>query len=93
MLGKIAEVEFRIMKEACEFIRQLDSQKESGAALYGGGYLLSDSAAEAKAEAEKTAKIIIEKRLDEKNVMGGGIVWELSDREKEIIRKLNTKGE
>lgn len=71
LLGKIAEVEFRIMKEACEFIRQLDSQKESGAALYGGGYLLSDSAAEAKAEAEKTAKIIIEKRLDEKNVMGG----------------------
>ena len=73
LLGKIADVEFKVAAQECEFIRRLDSQKESGAALYGSGYLLSDKAAEAKAEAEKTAeKIADEKRLNKKNVVGGG---------------------
>lgn len=65
-------IDFEVSKEECYFIRRLDSQKDSGKALYGAGYLISDrkKAEREKAEREKTE------------------VWELSEREKEIIRGL-----
>lgn len=70
-LAKIARVEFGVLPEHCHFTRQLDAQKETGAALYGSGYLIAE-----KAAAEKAA---------EKEVQ----VWELSPREREIIRKMS----
>ena len=36
-------IEFKVNKNECQFIRQLDSQKESGKGLFGGGFLISDS--------------------------------------------------
>ena len=75
-LKKIANyVELKIYPEQCHFIRQLDSQKESGVALFGTGFLLSEKAAAEKAAAEKAAAKEIQ-------------VWELSEREREIIKKL-----
>ena len=50
-----------------EHIRTLDAQKESGAGIFGSGYLLSERAAAERAAAER---------------------WELSDREREIVRRL-----
>lgn len=45
-------VDFKVRKEECIFIKTLDSQKEKGKSIFGGGYLLSEKAAE-KAAAEK----------------------------------------
>lgn len=62
----------RIRAEDCAFIRALDSQRGAGKAVFGGGFLLSEKAAAEKAAAEKA----------------GAKTWELSEREKEIIRRL-----
>lgn len=67
----------RIRAEDCAFIRALDSQRGARKAVFGGGFLLSEKAAAEKAAAEKAAA--------EK---AGAKTWELSEREKEIIRRL-----
>lgn len=59
------------------FIRSLDSQKESGKTLYGSGFLLSESATKKKIAAKKAAA----EKIDTN-------VWELSEREKEIVKSL-----
>ena len=74
-LAKIARVEFRVLPEYCHFTRQLDAQKETGAGLYGAGYLIAEKAAAEKAAAEKAAAKEVQ-------------VWELSPREREIVRKM-----
>jgi len=65
-------VDFRVRRNESEHIRALDAQKETKQAIYGSGYLISEKAAAEKAAAEKAA----------------ATVWELSDREKEIIKNL-----
>ena len=62
----------RIRAEDAVFVRALDSQKEQGKAIYGGGFLLSASAAAEKAAAEKAA----------------ALRWSLSDRERTLIASL-----
>ena len=68
-------VDYRIPRSEALFVHRLDSQIESKKGLFGGGLLLSKKAAAEKAAAEK-------KKLDE------SIVFELSDREREIINRL-----
>nr|DAW32472.1 MAG TPA: adenine-specific methyltransferase [Caudoviricetes sp.] len=55
IIQKIASAggDLKIKNEDCYFIRALDSQKEKGKALFGGGMLLSERAAAEKAAAEK----------------------------------------
>ena len=65
-------IEFEVAREECSFIRQLDSQKKAGKALFGSGYLISDTK---KAEREKAEREKAER-------------WELSNRELEIIARL-----
>ena len=64
----------RIPANEASFCRALDSQKEAGKAIYGGGFLLSLKAAAEKAAAEKAAA---EKAAATR--------WPLSDRENAII--------
>ena len=82
----------RIRAEDCAFIRALDSQRGTGKAVFGGGFLLSEKAAAEKAAAEKAAaeKAAVEKAAAEKAAAekAGAKIWELSEREKEIIRRL-----
>jgi hypothetical protein len=67
-----------IKREDSQYVRYLDSQKEYGdKAIFGSGYLLSEKAAAEKAAAEKAAA--------EK---AAAHVWELSEREWEIIKSL-----
>ena len=67
-----------ISKKDSKHIRYLESQKEFGdKAIYGSGFLLSEKAAAEKAAAEKAAA--------EK---AAAHVWELSEREWEIIKGL-----
>lgn len=88
MLGSFSRygVEFSVEKDECFFTRQLDAQKEKGKALYGSGYLISESKRKDRERAE------IEKANHETEVREQEGVqneeWELSDREWGIIRGL-----
>ena len=75
MLSKYSkyDVEYAVKFSECQYISELDAQKEAGKAIYAGGLLVNDEKAAEKAAAEKA----------------GAIVWELSEREKEIIKGLN----
>ena len=69
-------IEFSVPVAESESIAGLDAQKESGKAIYGKGYIVSDRvmAEREKAEREKAER------------------WTLSDREIEIIKRLNKQG-
>lgn len=78
-------VEFELRPEECQRISALDSMKEVDKALFGGGFLLSDSAAKRNKAAE------IQKEENKRNRTledGGSMAWALSDREREIIASL-----
>lgn len=79
LLGKIAKhVEFRVMADECIQIGKLDAQQDNG--IYGGGFLLSE---------KKTAeKIAAENRVAGINSIEDCNVWELSDREKKLVKSL-----
>jgi hypothetical protein len=51
-------ISYRLEKDDCVRISALDSMKEVGKAIFGGGYLLSEEAAKTRAEAEKQAVAI-----------------------------------
>ena len=72
-------VDFKVRREESERIRALDAQKEIKKVIFGSGYLISEKAAAEKAAAEKAAA---EKAAAAR--------FELSDREKEIVKKLGT---
>ena len=66
-------VDFAIKRENGYFMRDLDSQRKFKKSIFGNGYLISGKkAAELKAAELKAAEN----------------VWELSEREKEIIKTL-----
>ena len=74
MLQKFSKygVHFELSRSDCVQVSKLDEQKEHGKTIFGSGLLLSDRKAAEKAAAEKAAAHI----------------WELSEREKEIVRSL-----
>ena len=69
-------IDLKIGKSECFKISALDSQKSKNKSIFGGGFLVSDKV---KAELEKAE---LEKAVE----------WSLSEREKNIIEKLNLKG-
>ena len=87
-----------IERDSFYYLRQLDSQKEAGNVIFGSGLLLSTKAAAEKAAAEKAAaekaaaervaaeRVAAERVAAEK---AAAIVWTLSDRELDIIKKLD----
>ena len=75
-------VSFEIAEGEVQFIRAMDEQRENGKEIYGGGFILSEKAAAEKAAAEKAAA---EKAVAEK---AAAKHWELSEREREIVRNL-----
>ena len=79
MLGYMAAhgTSLEVEEKDTYFIRALDSQKESGKGLFGSGFLLSEKAAAEKAAAEKAAAEKVDTNI-----------WELSDREREIVKSL-----
>ena len=78
-LGQFSKygVFFAVRAESCYRVSELDAQKAVKKGIFGNGYLISEKAAAEKAAAEKAAA---EKAAAEK--------WQLSDREREIIKKL-----
>ena len=86
-------IEFSVPVDESEIISRLDSQKESGKAIFGKGYIVSDAvkAEREKAEREKAEreKAEREKAEREKAEREKAERWELSDRELAIIKRLN----
>ena len=76
-------IEFSVPVAESEGISGLDSQKASGKAIYGKGYIVSDrvKAEREKAEREKAEREKAEREKAER--------WELSERELLIIERLN----
>ena len=68
-------IEFSVPVLESEIINHLEAQKESGKAIFGKGYIVSDRvfAEREKAEREKAER------------------WELSEKELAIVQRLNTK--
>ena len=76
----------QVPPEDASFARALDAQAEQKKAVYGACFLLSEKAAAEKAAAEKAAA---EKAAAEKRAQ---FVWELSDREKALVKSLGKHG-
>ena len=78
MLQKYSKygVEFKVRRADCEMISVLDAQRPAGKTIFGGGLLLSDSAAAERAAAERAA----------------AETWELSPREREMVEYINRRG-
>jgi hypothetical protein len=72
-------VEFSVKRQDCTPIYTMDAQREHKKAIFGGGLLLSDRAAAERAAAERAAA--------ERAAVH---VWELSEREMEIVRGMNS---
>ena len=78
-------IEFSVPCAECEGISRLDAQKQSGKAIFGKGYIVSDRivADRIVAEREKAEREKAEREKAER--------WELSDREKAIVARLNSR--
>lgn len=74
-------IHFQVPAAECARISALDEQKAVKRGLYGSGLLLSDRIAAQKREAEAAYQ---------KTPAATPHVWHLSDREREIIERLNT---
>lgn len=72
--------------EDAMFIRALDGQREVGKAIFGGALLLSEHAAEEYEAAVLAARATPRSRGDEKRPAAE--VWELSAREREMVKTL-----
>ena len=78
-------IDVKIPRSQLHFVRTLDGQKKYKKGIYGGGFLCSDKIEqEIKAEEIKAEEIKAEKSM---------FYWQLSDREKEIIKKLDESKE
>ena len=77
LLGKISDVDFKVYpSQISDKLPRLDSQKKVKKKMFGDGFLISDEkAAELKAAEIKAAVESVE--------------WELSERERELIRGLS----
>lgn len=75
-----------ILRDECIMIRELDAMKGLGKGIYGNALLLSEKVAAERILAEKAAA---EKAAAEK---ANAMVWQLSDREREIVKSLGKGG-
>ena len=73
-------IEFSVPVAESEGISTLDSQKAVGKAIFGKGYIVSDAVVAEREKAER------------EKAVGKAERWELSDRERAIIMKLNEQG-
>ena len=97
MLGYLSThgVEFTVMRDEVSpvLVPALASQKAVGKAIFGGGWLIAErKAAERKAAEKKAAeRKAAEKKAAEKKAAEKVIVWELSDAEREAVRRIDKK--
>jgi len=88
MIGRIVEkgVPFELNKADAIYIKTLDNMLPN--AIFGGAFLLNEKAAAIKTNAEKLADKIATERAAGNND-GERIVWKLSNRETEIVKRIS----
>lgn len=74
-------VDFKINFNEAHFVRGLDCQKKLKKSIYGSAFLISNKKLKEKQEKQRN--------LIKSNKITKPIKWELSEREKEIIRNLD----
>ena len=93
LLNKIAErdIILDIPARECEYIRELDSQRAAKKSVFGKGFLLSERLAAERLAAERLAaeRLAAERLAAERLAARNAPVWELSERENEIIKRLS----
>ena len=87
--------DIKIPRSQLHFASKLDGQKKYKKAIYGYGFLCSDKIEqEIKAKEIKAKEIKAEEiKAEEIKAESKFIYWQLSDREKEIIKKLDESKE
>lgn len=73
-------VDFRLLREDAARISALDAQRLEGKGIYGSGFLLSENATRDAETAEREAEAVPADGIEH--------VWELSERERDIIAGL-----
>ena len=92
MLGYLSThgIDFEIRRSEAVRISALASQKACGKTIFGSGFLITErKAAERKAAERKAA----ERKAAERKAAEEVIVWELSDAEREAVRRLSENNE
>lgn len=79
-------IEFAVSKNEAEKVRTIDAMNQIGKQLYGSGFILGDKAAAAKEAAAKEAEA---KEAAAKEAAAKEHTFELSERERAIVEKLN----
>ena len=77
--------DFKVRRADACFIRNLDAMSQSGSGIFGGGFLLTERVAAERVAAERAAA---ERAAAERVAT---TVWELSPREREIQRLLDSR--
>ena len=88
-------VNFEVLSNECVRISALDAMKDSNKAIFGGGFLIGEAATERNIAATKE-KDENKRKAEEERFLNSGlevnnhgqIVWQLSDREREIVQAL-----
>ena len=75
---------FRLRREECVVIPEMDAQRRVGKQIFGAGFLISDRAAAERAELEKKADAEASKEKEKE----AAVVWELSERERALIDEM-----
>lgn len=78
-------VNFDVQGDGALFVRKMDAQTNKGKSLFGGGFMVSDEIARRRREAEDRAE---QNARNEQREEKAPLVWELSEREREIIKHL-----
>lgn len=73
-------IEFKVPKSESFFVSQLDAQKRKKKTIFGGGFLVSERCAAEQERAERERERAEREQVEH---------FELSDREKEIIKELS----
>ena len=79
---------FRLRREEYNVIAELDAQKKAGKQIFGAGLLISDRAAKEREQLEKAA----DREAAREKEPEAPIIWELSEREREMIRSMEGGG-
>mgnify|MGYP004562840569 CR=1 FL=1 len=91
ILNGLANVDLKIRRKEVLHIKALDAQRVKKKAVYGGGYLVSDFAAARLKAARLKAARLKAARLKAAGLKAAreSVVWELSERERTLISRLN----
>lgn len=91
-IGAMVEkgVSVEIHKKEVQFCRTMDAQRAFKKSIFGSGFLTSDKVARELVEKEQEARKLKNKALENQEIddINRRMVWELSEREREIIKTL-----